>query len=152
MAVRGMPTSRIPGNPMAGVLRDLNRAARRSRRRPRPEESESVDGAPTPPPRGDRRAAALWSGPAATIAATDANGMASWRFPLPFEVPPVIGALPFTRGVIGRGEALTVSIEDVSPEAVIVRVWRITSDSVLVAPAGVAVHLTAVRGPAVPLG
>lgn len=152
MAVRGMPTSRIPGNPMAGVLRDLNRAARRSRRRPRPEQPEPLDGTPAPRPAESRRAAALWSGPAATVAVTDANGMASWRFALPFELPPVIGALPVSRGVLGRGEALTVDIQDVSPEAVIVRVWRITSDSVLVAPAGVQVHLTAVRGPAAPLG
>ncbi|MFF4385629.1 hypothetical protein ACFY0G_02365 [Streptomyces sp. NPDC001552] len=143
-----MATSRIPGNPMAGVLRDLTRSARTMRRRPRPTPTEDA-----PPPRTEaRRAAALWSGPAATVAETDANGMASWRFSLPFELPPVIGALPVTRGVLGRGEALTVSVEDVSPEAVIVRVWRVTSDSVLVAPAGVQVHLTAVRGPALPLG
>lgn len=147
MAVRGMPTSRVPGNPMAGVLRDLHRAARRSRRRPRSE----TDDVPEQRPAERRRAAPLWSGPAATIAVTDANGMACWSFSLPFELPPVIGALPVSRGVLGRGEALTVAIEDVSCEAVTVRVWRVTSDAVLVAPAGVVVHLTAFRGPAVPL-
>ncbi|MCM1964826.1 hypothetical protein [Streptomyces sp. G1] len=148
MAVRGTPTRRVPGNPMAGVLRDLQRSARTMRRTRKPREAEQVDppivltSHPVP-----KRPAALWAGPAARVAVTNANGMASWAFSPPFDRSPVIGAVPVTRGVLGRGEALTVTIEEVSPEAVTVRVWRITADAALVAPPGVGVHLTAVPAP-----
>lgn len=147
MAVRGSLTRRVPGNPMAGVLRDLQRRSVRSTRRRRTGEAGQA-GQVDPPivlvnHPVPRPPAPLSAGPSAAVAVTNANGMASWAFSPPFGRAPVIGAVPVTRGVLGRGEALTVTIEDVSAEAVTVRVWRINADSVLVAPAGVEVHLTA---------
>ncbi|KPI33257.1 hypothetical protein OV450_1345 [Actinobacteria bacterium OV450] len=148
MAVRGSASRRVPGNPMAGVLRDLNRSARRVSRRSGGGAGgsavEEVDPPIVLPPPEKRRPAALWPGPAAAVVTTGPEGRAVWRFPAPFSAPPVIGAVPVWAGPYGGGEAVAAAIEKVSEEAVTVQVWLVTAAEVLAGPAGMPVHLTAV--------
>ncbi|MFF4391430.1 hypothetical protein ACFY0G_32275 [Streptomyces sp. NPDC001552] len=149
MAVRGSATRRVPGNAMAGVLRDLNRQARVMKRRRDPD-------APTEPmepprPAEPRRAPQLWSGPTATVATTDLFGQVRWDFPLPFEVAPVVSALAVA-DFGGPGDAVTAAILSVDEESVTVQVSIIGPGYVRSAREGVGVHLTAVRSTPVELG
>lgn len=145
MALRGSPARRVPGNPMAGVFRDLNRAARAGRRRRRGGGPDNGDGVvqaeavqpPEPRRKGLDRAvgAIVTAGP---------DGRAVWRFPAPFAACPAVGAVAVWAGPYGGGEVATVAVEEVTPKAVTVRVWRLAGGTVLPGPPGAEVHLTAV--------
>lgn len=145
MAVRATAKRRVPGNPMAGVLREAARSSRRMRRRRRGRaEEEQVDPPIDLPPPERKRTSALQPAPVAAVAVTDPHGRATWRFPVPFASLPVIGALPVWTAPHAGGQVLTVAVEEVTVEAVTVRVWRVTPVSVMPGPGGVSVHLTAV--------
>lgn len=143
MAVRGSAARHVPGYPMAGVLRELNRQARA----PLPaavEASQPPAEASTPPP-APASAAAVVAQPqlAVGVVVTDVDGCASMRFPHAYPTPPVIAAV----AVAPRShpdQVVTVMVEDVTAEHVTVRAWLLPTDvdDARVA-AGVHVHLTA---------
>lgn len=88
MAVRRSATRRIPGNPLAGILRQTARNARSTTRRavavPGPQGEQGLQGDPGPPGDGGTAVAAILT--------TDADGVAAWTFP---EMPdaPVVTAV-----------------------------------------------------------
>lgn len=139
MALRGGPTRRLPGNPLAGVLRDMERQSRRTTRstgrRPAqqaaPEAGEGRRG-----PRGPAGPAGQPGPPstAATVAVTGDDGRVRWEFPAPYPAAPVLGALP-------AGDVVVVPVlEEVTEAYAVVRLWSPLHG---VVGAGVSVHLTA---------
>lgn len=154
MARRGGGAWRVPGNPMAGVMRDAARQARKGGRRPAAR-GQQADAEPWPTPAEASEAVPLpmpWPvlpAPLATIAVTDASGHASWTYSEPFATVPVLTATVQDVGALD-GAVVFAVIEEADHTAVTVRVWRtrpVSADlgAALVAPAGpgVEVHLTA---------
>ncbi|TDC23415.1 hypothetical protein E1265_12825 [Streptomyces sp. 8K308] len=137
MAHRGTPGHRLPGNTLAGILRDLDRRSRATiRRTGRPAASkESEESTPaTPPPSALTRSAR----PTAAVITTDEHGRARWEFPCLFAAPPVLTALPAGTGV------LTAVLEELNEAGATVRVWRPAVDGRSPTPAvDVHVHCTA---------
>lgn len=144
MALRGGPTRRLPGNPLGGMLRDLDRRTRTTRRKPRPlgepQPAEMLEDLQEPqgPP------SALTH--AVTIAVTGEDGRARWDFPAPFPTALVLTALPVDPEP-GDDRTVTAALETVTEAYAVVRVWRTrpkrgqgVADP---AGAGVLVHLTA---------
>lgn len=138
MALRGGPTRRVPGNALAGMLRDAERRARkpapgRGRRR----EAESAQ-APQPLP---SRA------PVAAIVTTCEEGRAVWVFPEPFTSPPVISAVPVDPEPVDDEHTVMAALEEVTAWRVVVRVWstlpKRRSGVTVPAGEGVRVHLRA---------
>lgn len=149
MALRGSAARRSPGNPLAGVLRDLDRRTRAMEHRPKPAPVPGPQGPPGEP--GPEGLPAPF--PAAAVVVTDEDGRATWTLSPALPSPPVIGAVAVAQGQ-GDGP-LTVTAEEVTREAVTVRVWRtrpVLGLGLLPAvPApGVTVHLTATLLPAAP--
>ncbi|MFI6725262.1 hypothetical protein NRF20_13090 [Streptomyces sp. R-74717] len=146
MVLRGSAPRRSPDNPLAGVLRDLDRRTRSIEHQPKP--------SPEPGPRGEtgERGPQGEPGPpgpvpAATVAVSDRHGRATWTFDPPLPVPPVVGAVAVDPGHGERGP-LTVTVEEVTAASVVVRMWRTRPVLGLgllpaVPAAGVDVHLTA---------
>jgi hypothetical protein len=127
MGMRGGPTRRIVGNPLGGILRDVDRRTRSTTRR------RSAGGAPAPQP-GPEQPPAVRQRVAATVLETDDTGRALWVFPYPFARPPVLSALPS-----GDQPFLTVA-EEVTETGAVVRVWAALG---LPAGPGVSVHVRA---------
>lgn len=152
MAVRGSAVRRgVPGEPMAGLLRDLGRQVRVKAGQRGP--------AGPPGPRGERGAPGpagppgpvgpVGPAPSAAVVVTGADGRATWTFPVPFAAAPVVSVTPVD---LSPGDETTVSaaVEEVTAGWVTVRVWRTRSILGLgllpsvPAGAGVPVHLLAV--------
>lgn len=124
MATRGNAAWRVPGDPMAGVLRE---AARRTRQAtgqtgPRgPKGDPGADGAPGPP--GERGEQGEAGAPApgnlqGARLTTDADGRVTWTFPSAYSAVPVV-----TASAVGSVAVFT-HVESVSATAVTVRAWR----------------------------
>ncbi|HLL36313.1 MAG TPA: hypothetical protein VK545_21075 [Streptomyces sp.] len=129
MTIRGTAGRRVPGNPLAGVLRDPNRRTRTTTRRTNSRgggEPPTRSPGPAAPPRPPARAAA--------VVETGEDGRARWEYPRPFGAPPVLTALP-----AGTGPAVAV-LEAATAAYAVVRVWEPDGSP---AGAGVRVHLTA---------
>lgn len=139
MAMRGGAMRRMPGNPLGGMLRDLDRRARTTTRSAGRRAPAGDPPAGEAGPQGERGPA----GPpgrstAAAIATTGDDGRARWTFPAPYDVPPVLAALP-------AGQTpLVPAVEEVTAAHAVVRLWTLTGSS---AGAGVHVHLMASPGP-----
>lgn len=135
MAVRGSAVRRVPGNPLGGLLRDVQRQSRVAQR-PKP-------GPPDPPgpvvvhvPAPPTTAVGAGGGTAAAVVVTDADGRAVWAYPTPYPGVPVVGALP-----VAATAPLTVTVEEVTAARLVVRVWHPASSEP--AGGGVRVHVTA---------
>ncbi|MFE7400078.1 hypothetical protein [Streptomyces sp. NPDC057557] len=116
MALRGSAPRRSPDNPLAGVLRDLDRRTRSIEHRPKTSPGPGPQGEPGP--RGTEGPPG--PAPAATIVVTDHEGRATWVFGAPLAAPPIISAVP----VAQEDGPLTVTAEEVTRTFVTVRVWR----------------------------
>lgn len=145
MALRGSAPRRSPDNPLAGVLRDLDRRTRSIEHQPKSSPEPGPRGESGPQgPQGDPGPPG--PSPAATVAVTDRDGRATWTFDAPVPVPPVVSAVAVDSGHGERGP-LTVTVEEVTEMSVTVRVWRTRPVLGLgllpaVPAAGVDVHLT----------
>ncbi|MEW2568297.1 hypothetical protein [Streptomyces sp. NPDC047070] len=154
MAMRGSPRHRVQGNPLGGILRNLERQARstttgtaRSRtptvRVPPAEAEPGPRGLPGPPGRpgiaGD-----------ATVVVTGKDGRARWQYSESFAVAPVITAVAVDPDPGGE-QTVTVALEEVEAAYAVVRVWRTRprrgQGVALPADAGVSVHMAAMRRP-----
>lgn len=128
MAARGSATRRVPGNPMAGVLRDMSRRSRAPMRRAgRAAAAEGRRGSEVL--REVRAAASV-----AVVVATGEDGRAVWAPPLA-----VGGTLVVTATPAGARPLLAV-VEEATAGRIVVRVWRPDGGP---AGGGVPVHLTA---------
>jgi len=155
MALRGSPTRRIPGNPLGGILRDVDRRSRSTTRRAGRRPAADAAAPPSPGPRGERGPAGPPGPPgpattAATVATTGDDGRARWTFPAPYPAPPVLTALPVDPDP-GDDRTVTCALETVTAEYAVVRVWRTRArrGHGVADPAGpgVLVHLTATAVP-----
>lgn len=153
MALRGGSARRMPGNPLGGMLRDLDRRTRTTTRRTgRRPAAEDGPAAPGTGPRGERGPAGPpgASTAVATVTMTGEDGRARWDFPEPFASPPVLAALPVDPDP-GDDRTVTAALETVTEGYAVVRVWRTRPrrDKGVTASAGpgVAVHLTATTAP-----
>jgi hypothetical protein len=131
MALRGGRTRRVPGNPMASILRDIDRRTRTPTRRARPARPETdeqhtepapAEVAPTPPAPGVV---------AAFVLVTGEDGGVRVEFPQPFDAPVVVAS------VIGAASAVAV-VEKVTSSHAHVRV--LSGPSARRTP-GVSVHV-----------
>lgn len=147
MATRGGPAFRVPGNPLGGIIRDLDRRTRTPRKRAPARVEVPVEG-----PRGPRgpRGPAGPPGPpshhvaAAAVVVTGDDGRARWQYPAPFDTAPVLTAAAMAIG--GELPAIAV-LEEVEAAYAVVRVWnyRPNPKTGVAWPvkAGVRVHVTA---------
>ncbi|WP_413808105.1 hypothetical protein [Streptomyces sp. OE57] len=149
MASRGGPARRLTGNPLGGMLRDLDRRTRSTTRRSRPTPPAGQPGEgrqaplpplPPPPP-------VLPSGPVAAVVATGEDGRARWTYPAPLAAPPVLAAVAIDPAPEDEDRTVSVALEEVTAAYAVVRVWRTrprrgTGVSSPVGE-GVRVHLTA---------
>lgn len=146
MALRGSAPRRSPDNPLAGVLRDLDRRTRSIEHQPKSSPEPGPRGETGPQgPQGDPGPPG--PSPGATVAVTDRDGRATWTFDTPLPEPPVISAVAADPRHGERGPR-TVTVEEVTETSVAVRVWRTRPVLGLgllpaVPTAGIAVHLLA---------
>lgn len=134
MAVRGTPASRLQGNPLGGMLRDLNRRSRSTTRR-RGSKPTAVEG---PAGRQGARGPAGADGTvvAAAVVHTGEDGRAVFLLPE--------GGGFVVTAVAVSSEPVIVTLEDPAGGQVVLRAWRVTPGVVEPVGAGVAVHVTAV--------
>ncbi len=147
MAMRGGAMRRMPGNPLGGMLRDLDRRTRtttRSTGRRAPAGDPPAGEAGPPGERGP--AGPPGRSTAAAIATTGDDGRTRWTFPAPYAAPPVLTALPVDPEP-GGDRTVTVALEEVTEAYAVVRVWRTRPKrgQGVIDPAGpgLLVHLTA---------
>lgn len=127
MGMRGGPARRIAGNPLGGLLRDLDRRTRSTtRRRGRPVPP------PVPVPQPEQSAPPRRRAEAAVVVSTDDTGRVRWEFPEPLAGSPVLSALP------SGDKPLLVVVEEATRTQAVVRVWAALGEP---AGPGVAVHL-----------
>lgn len=126
MALRNTPGKRLVGNPLGGILRDLDRQTRRTTRR-----------------RGSTRPAAAVEGqeaeqgtPLAAVVATDGDGRVRWEYEGRFAAPPVLSALPVS------GVPIVATVEEVTAGYAVLQTWVGTARAPYVT-----LHVTAVEGP-----
>ncbi|MGW0086558.1 hypothetical protein [Streptomyces sp. NPDC003393] len=150
MAMRGGPGRLITGNPLGGMLRDLNRQTRRTTRRTgtvRPPADVEGGQEPSRPPGVPQPARP--SGPVAAVAVTGEDGRAQWAFPVPFGRPPVLSVVPVDPEPEDDERTVTAVVEEVASWYAVVRVWRTRPrrGAGVVEPAGpgVRVHITALE-------
>ncbi|GAB2327908.1 hypothetical protein [Streptomyces variabilis] len=116
MAMRGGPARRLVGNPLGGLLRSQERAARRPTRRtgtPAPAEAapEVVE---------EARPVVRTSGAgAAAVVSTGPGGRAVWC------PDPSLGELVVSAVVAGPGGPFTVSVLEDEPGRVVLQVWEL---------------------------
>ncbi|MGO4418081.1 hypothetical protein AB4Z54_04775 [Streptomyces sp. MCAF7] len=151
MALRGGPARRMPGNPLGGMLRDLDRRTRTTTRRTGRRPAEDGPTAPGTGPRGERGPTGPPGPPgasttAATVTTTGEDGRARWDYPEPYATPPILAALPVDPDP-DDDRTVTAALETVTKAYAVVRVWqtRPRRGQGVAAPVGpgVAVHLTA---------
>ncbi|MFC8466014.1 hypothetical protein [Streptomyces sp. NPDC057250] len=152
MAVRGGPARKYPGNPLGGVIRDVNRRARAMKRRPPPEDGTPAQVEEVPAPRPEPRPApAPAAGPLAAVVVSGEDGRAGWVFPWPHVAAPVVTAVAVDPEPGTDRETVYAVLEDVAGGRVVVRVWQVgrggRAGTCRPAGPGVAVHLTAVPLP-----
>lgn len=128
MGNRTSDRRRVPGNPLAGVLRSTARAARSPRRRAAPVIPPPVAETPVPPQAQQPKLMA-------TVVRCDGDGRASWTFPTPLRTAPVVTTTAVA------SEPVLVTIEDLNGRGVSIFVWDPYG---VTAPQGTAVHLVAV--------
>lgn len=144
MAVRGSAARRTTGNPLVGVLRDLDQRSRRmaNRRRPAPPAAEVEPGPPGPrgrsgPPGEPGRTVA------AAVVRTVPGGRAVWC------PDPELGELVVSAVVAGPGGPFTVSVLEEGPGRVVLQAWELVRHGRgtrwTEAEAGVRVHVTGSR-------
>jgi hypothetical protein len=135
MARRISAKHRVPGNPLAGVLRQQAQQARAVSRR----------SAPAPGPQGEAGEAGPRGEPGApgvgatavVVLTSDAAGLVAWTFPERLATPPVVTAVP----VAAEG-AVLVAVAAVTEAAVTLRVLRQSATTHLFTAApGVEVHV-----------
>lgn len=140
MARRGGPTRRVQGNALGGILRDLDRRTRSTRRaRPKDEPAPAVAG-----PRGPRGAPGPAGPPgglpgAATVLVTGEDGRARWKFDERFERPPVLTAC------VADLRPLLAVWETAEASYAVLRVWSVPDGTP--AGEGVHVHVAAMTAP-----
>lgn len=129
MAVRNTPGKRLVGNPLGGILRDLDRQTRSTTRRrgSRPaggveERPEEAGGGPVP---------------VTVVTASGPDGRARWNFPGRFTAAPVLSAVALT------DVPVVVTVEEFGSGHAVVRTWGLDGRP---APY-VGVHVWAVPGP-----
>lgn len=106
MGIRSSPLRQVPGNPLAGVLRQTARKARSTSRR------SSVPGPPGPPgPAGPAVAAPV----IATVLTTGETGVASLTFE-PLQANAVVAVTPV-------GVAAVVTVAEASATSVTLQAW-----------------------------
>lgn len=140
MAVRGTPGRRMVGNPLGGILRDLDRRTRMATRRSGKRapggasEAEPAPAVPGPPgPRGPRGLAGR--GVLACVElVTGEDGRARW------DLPDTGGVVPVVSAVCVAEEPSVATLESVTAGLVVVRVWSVSSGRARVRAV---VHLTA---------
>ncbi|MFD8509725.1 hypothetical protein ACFV27_01065 [Streptomyces antimycoticus] len=145
----------MPGNPLGGMLRDLDRRTRTTTRRTGRQAAEDEATQPRTGPRGARGPAGPPGAPgpsttAATVATTGEDSRARFDFPAPYAAPPVLTALAVDPEP-EDDRAVTVALETVTEAYAVVRVWRTRPrrGQGVAAPAGpgITVHLTASAPP-----
>lgn len=147
MARRGGPARLLTGNPLGGMLRDLDRRTRSTTRRsgtsPPPSAetglAEPVEGRSwlLPPPPVVR------AGPAAVLVVTGEDGRARWHFAEPYDRPPVLAAVAVDPAPEDDDRTATVALEEVTSTYAVVRVWRTRPrrGSGVSSPAGAGIHV-----------
>lgn len=147
MAMRGSAARRLPGNPLGGLLRDIDRRTRTttSRRSARLERPAPEAAPPQPAPAAAPPAPA--PAPSAVgVVVTGLDGRARWTYPEPHLRAPVLTAVAVDPEP-GAGRPVFAVLEEVAPGYAVVRVWRTRPrrGQGVVDPvgAGLAVHLTA---------
>ncbi|MCX4458693.1 hypothetical protein OOK58_43060 [Streptomyces sp. NBC_01728] len=122
MAMRGTPARRLVGNPIGGVLRNLDQRARiagRTRTSGAPSEQDPV---PQEPTRTTPSAAP--GGPVAAVLETGEDGRATWTFPTTYSGRPAVTAVAVDPEPGDDERAVWATLEQVSAWCVVVRVWR----------------------------
>lgn len=138
MAMRGGAARRLPGNPLGGLLRDMDRRTRTTTRRarpagpPQPEAEPAAEPAPRP---AERQAAVLTTGE---------DGRLRWTYGQPFGQPPVLTAVPVDPAPDSDLGTVVVALEAVTETYAYARAWRVGQRGKAVAAGpGVTVHMTA---------
>ena len=121
MGIRMSDARRVPGNPLAGVLRSTARTARAG---------------------GRSRVVAVSPGPAGAVLQCTADGSVEWAFPAAYQAPPVV-----TATVVGPWRPGVATLSWVTEGRVALQLWDEYGAS---APSGTTVHVTAIPvGPGV---
>ncbi|MFJ4627203.1 hypothetical protein [Streptomyces sp. NPDC088847] len=147
MAVRGGPTRRVVGNPLAGVLGHIDQRARIGGRK---RTSAPEDGIVPLPPAAP---VAAPGGPLAAVVATGEDGRARWEWAVPYGASPVVVAVAVDPDPGDEQRTVWATLEEVTSWYATVRVWqsRARRSPGVAAPAGpgVLVHVmaTAVQCP-----
>ncbi|MFF3654852.1 hypothetical protein [Streptomyces olivochromogenes] len=146
MATRGTPARRLVGNPLGGVLRNLDQRARiagRTRTSGAPREQD-----PVPQESTRMTPAAAPGSPEAVVLETGEDGRATWTFVSPYGGRPAVTAVAVDPEPGDDERTVWATLEEVTAWRVVVRVWRSRPrrGSGVAEPAGpgVSVHLTAV--------
>ncbi|MEI5526805.1 hypothetical protein WB388_40115 [Streptomyces brasiliscabiei] len=139
MAMRGGAARRLPGNPLGGLLRDMDRRTRTTTRRARPAGAPQPEAAPPaaePAPRRVERQAAVLT--------TGEDGRLRWTYGRPFAQPPVLTAVPVDPAPESDLGTVVVALEAVTETYAYARAWRVGQRGKTVAAGpGVTVHMTA---------
>ncbi|QPL14060.1 hypothetical protein QEH48_gp031 [Streptomyces phage TurkishDelight] len=139
MAMRGGAARRLPGNPLGGLLRDMDRRTRTTTRRARPAGAPQPEAAPPaaePAPRPVERQAAVLT--------TGEDGRLRWTYGRPFAQPPVLTAVPVDPAPDSDLGTVVVALEAVTETYTYARAWRVGQRGKAVAAGpGVTVHMTA---------
>ena len=146
MAMRGGPARRLTGNPLGGMLRDLDRRTRTTTRRtgtPAGQGEGRAQPLPPPPPPPP----VVRPGPVAAVVVTGEDGRARWTYPRAYAGAPVLTAVAVDPAPDDDERTATVALEEVTSTYAVVRVWktRPRRGAGVVSPAGdgVRVHVTA---------
>lgn len=144
MAMRGGPTRRVVGNPLAGVLGHLDQRARiGGRTRTSPGRREE----PTAPPTVVTAPVTAPGGPLAAVVTTGEDGRACWAFPAPYGASPAVTATAVDPDPGDDERTVWAVLEEATTGRATVRVWRSRGrrGSGVAEPvgAGVLVHLIA---------
>ncbi|MER6367457.1 hypothetical protein ABT255_03590 [Streptomyces mirabilis] len=144
MATRGTPARRLVGNPLGGVLRNLDQRARiagRTRTSGAPREQDSVPQEPT------RTTPWAAGGPVAAVLETGEDGRAAWTFMTPYSGRPAVTAVAVDPEPGDDERTVWATLEEVTAWCVVVRVWcsRPRRGAGVAEPAGpgLSVHLMA---------
>lgn len=140
MALRGSPSRRMIGNPMGGLLRDIDRRSRSTTRRS--SRSPSLREASVVPLSGP----AELPPHAAAVVQTDSDGRGRFEYGhAGFAGVPVVTAVPVAPVSSDATVVVFAVLEQVDQEAAVVRVWRLGDVPLSPAGPGVCVHITAVE-------
>ncbi|MGW2770017.1 hypothetical protein [Streptomyces sp. NPDC001275] len=122
MAMRGSPTRHMVGNPLGGVLRNLNDRARIAGRTRTTGRSPEEDPLPTDVTVAPPAPAA--AGPVAAVLFSGEDGRARWVFPAEYEGVPAVSAVAVDPAPDDDDRTVLVALEEVTTWCVTVRVWR----------------------------